>query len=97
MNAMSYADIDNAAMSHATSLYTVVQHLSLARRAWCWRLSCWRCAQYVRGDKAIEAADFSIAFVVVALIAVTSVWQFTGLSADAGSAVSGKGARVGEK
>jgi hypothetical protein len=30
LNAMAYSDIDNAQASHATSLYTVVQQLSLS-------------------------------------------------------------------
>jgi MFS family permease len=41
MNAMSYADIDNAAMSHAASLYAVAQHLSLSV-AWRSPPSCWK-------------------------------------------------------
>ncbi len=89
MNAMSYADIDNPAMSHATSLYTVVQHLSLSAGVVVAAFAL-ESAQYARGDAAILATDFSIAFIAVGLIAMTSVWQFVGLSPQAGSAVSGK-------
>ncbi len=89
LNAMSYSDIDNPAMSHATSLYTVVQHLSLSAGV---VVSAFvlEVAQYARGDAAITVADFSLAFLVVGLLAMTSVWQFARLSPSAGSAVSGK-------
>lgn len=89
MNAMSYSDIDNPAMSHATSLYTVVQHLSLSAGVVVAAFAL-EAAQYARGDAAILASDFSLAFIAVGLIAMTSVWQFVGLPPQAGSSVSGK-------
>jgi EmrB/QacA subfamily drug resistance transporter len=89
MNAMSYADIDNGAMSHATSLYTVVQQLSLAAgvvtAAFMLEL-----AQFMRGDATITANDFAYAFAVVGAIAATSIWTFTRLAPDAGASVSGR-------
>jgi hypothetical protein len=88
MNAMSYADIENAAMSHATSLYTVAQHLSLSAGV---ALAAFvlEMAQAWNGDGPLAVADFAAAFVVVALFAVSSVVNFTHLGHDAGAAVSG--------
>ena len=92
MNAMSYADIDNAAMSHATSLYTVAQHLSLSAGV---ALAAFvlEMAQTWNGDLTLAVADFAAAFAVVALFAVSSVMNFTGLGYDAGAAVSGRPSR----
>ena len=92
MNAMSYADIDNAAMSHATSLYTVAQHLSLSAGV---ALAAFvlEMAQARSGDLTLAVADFAAAFIVVALFAVSSVMNFTGLGHDAGAAVSGRPSR----
>jgi EmrB/QacA subfamily drug resistance transporter len=89
MNAMSYADIENAAMSHATSLYTVAQHLSLAAGV---ALAAFvlETAQAWNGDGALAVADFTAAFAVVALFAVSSVLNFTSLGHDAGASVSGR-------
>ena len=89
MNAITYSDIAHEDMSRATSLYTVAQQLSLsmgvAAAAFILELT-----QYARGDTAITAGDFSVAFFAVAALSLVSVRQFTSLTADAGSAVSGR-------
>jgi EmrB/QacA subfamily drug resistance transporter len=92
MNAMSYADIENNAMSHATSLYTVIQHLSLSAGV---VLAAFvlEAAQYWRGENVLVVADFAAAFVVVALFALCSARQFTNLATDAGASVSGRMSR----
>ncbi len=92
MNAMAYSDIENPAMSHATSLYTVIQHLSLSAGV---VLAAFvlEAAQFWRDDASLMAADFAIAFAIVAICAVSSVVQFTGLTNDAGASVSGRPSR----
>ena len=92
MNAMSYADVDTPAMSHATSLYTVIQHLSLSAGV---VLAAFvlEAAQAIRGETVLVVSDFSIAFAVVAVFAAGSILQFTNLGYDAGASVSGRVSR----
>jgi EmrB/QacA subfamily drug resistance transporter len=90
MHAMSFADLENEAMSRATSLYTMAQQLSIAAGV--------ACAAYVldaslwwRGGTDLIASDFSIAFAVVSLISMVSIFQFFRLPEDAGATVSSQG------
>ncbi|MBC8037883.1 MAG: MFS transporter [Rhizobiales bacterium] len=92
MNAMAYSDIENPAMSHATSLYTVIQHLSLSAGVVVAAFVL-EAAQFWRGELTLAAGDFALAFIVVALVAASSVNSFAGLTADAGSSVSGRTSR----
>ena len=93
MNAMSYADIENRAMSHATSLYTVIQHLSLSAGVVAAAFVL-EAAQFWRGETTLVVADFTAAFVIVAIFALSSVHQFTNLAIDAGASVSGRASRA---
>lgn len=83
-NALSYADVSSEAMSRATSFASVAQQVSISTgvavaalvldgmRAW-------------RGTDAILLSDFSVAFIVVSLIAVCSLFFFLRLPDDAGA------------
>lgn len=90
MNAMSYSDIDHAGMSRATSLYTVVQQLSLACGV-AIAASLLDFSMWWRGGAALVTGDFAIAFIVVSAIAAISVVQFMRLPDGAGASVSGRG------
>jgi len=89
MNAMAYSDIENPAMSHATSLYTVIQHLSLSAGV---VLAAFvlEAAQFWRGNVELAIGDFAMAFTIVALFAASSVNWFANLAPDAGASVSGR-------
>lgn len=89
LNAMAYSDIDHAQTSHATSLYTVVQQLSLSMGV---VLAAFvlEAAQWVRGEETLTPADFTTAFAVVAAVSLSAVLQFFALSPQAGASVSGK-------
>ncbi|GAB4066880.1 MFS transporter [Ancylobacter sonchi] len=88
-NALSYADISNEAMSRATSFASVAQQVSISTgvavaalildgmRTW-------------RGDGTIQLGDFSVAFTVIALIAVCSVFFYLRLPDDAGAELARK-------
>lgn len=88
-NALSYADISSESMSRATSFASVAQQVSISTgvavaalvlegmRAW-------------RGTDTILLSDFSIAFIVVSLIAVCSLFFFLRLPDDAGAALAGR-------
>jgi MFS family permease len=89
MNAMTYSDVDNAAMSSATSLYTVAQQLSLSAGVVIGAFVL-EAARHWRGEATLQPADFSVAFLVVGVLALGSVMQFFRLEADAGASVSGR-------
>jgi MFS family permease len=89
LNAMSYSDVDHQQASYATSLYTVVQQLSLSMGV---VLAAFvlEAAQWYRGEMTLTPMDFTIAFLVVAACSVTACIEYITLSASAGEAVSGK-------
>jgi len=89
LNAMSYSDVDHQQASYATSLYTVVQQLSLSMGV---VLAAFvlEGAQWWRAEAVLTPMDFTIAFAVVAACSVTACLQFVTLSPGAGEAVSGK-------
>ena len=89
LNAMSYSDVDHQQASYATSLYTVVQQLSLSLGV---VLAAFvlEAAQWFRAEAALTPMDFTIAFAVVSACSVTACLQFLTLSPAAGEAVSGK-------
>lgn len=89
MNAMSYSDIGNEDMSYATTLYTVVQQLSLSAGV---VLAAFvlEVAQWWRGELTLTPMDFTIAFATVAAFSLLSLGQFRSLGNDAGASVSGR-------
>jgi hypothetical protein len=89
LNAIAYSDIEHEEMSRATSLYAVVQQLSLSMGV-AVAASIIEATQYVRGDSTLVANDFSIAFFAVAAVSTLSLFTFRGLAADAGASVSGR-------
>jgi EmrB/QacA subfamily drug resistance transporter len=86
MNALSYADIDRRAASNATSLYSVAQQLSLSAGV-AVAAFILEAVQWSRGELTLAADDFSLAFFIVAGIAVLSIFQFMKLGSEAGQAV----------
>jgi MFS family permease len=89
LNAMAYSDIDHAQTSQATSLYTVLQQVSLSMGV---VLAAFvlEAAQWLRGEETLTPQDFSIAFLVVAAVSLSAVVQYLSLSPRAGASVSGK-------
>jgi hypothetical protein len=86
LNALSYADIERAEVAKAASFYSVAQQLSLSAGVAVGALAL-EFLQWQRGDVTLAAGDFSLAFFVVAVIAMASVVQYLRLANDAGSAV----------
>ena len=89
LNAMSYSDVDHQQASYATSLYTVVQQLSLSMGV---VLAAFvlEAAQWWRAEPTLTPVDFTIAFLVVAACSLSAIAEFLKLSPGAGEAVSGK-------
>ena len=86
MNALTYADIVRADTSNATTFYAVAQQFSLSAGV-AVAAFVLEAVQAWRGEAVIAADDFSMAFFIVAGIAMLSVFQFVRLDANAGSSV----------
>ena len=89
LNALSYADVDQARMSRATSFASVVQQMSGAVGVAVAAASI-ELIQFALGDGALVARDMSLSFAVTALIALSSVAFFWLLKPSAGAEVSGQ-------
>jgi hypothetical protein len=90
LNAVAYADIEPARMSQATSFAGVAQQLSgsvgIAIAALVLEIT-----RGVKGDITLTAQDFSIAFLVMAVIAGSSALIHRRLAGTAGAELSGHG------
>ena len=86
-NALSYADVSNEAMSRATSFASVAQQVSISTGVAVAALVL-DTLRSLRGDGTIHLYDFSVAFLVVGMIAVCSVFFFVRLPKDAGAALA---------
>ncbi|CCJ07147.1 DHA2 family efflux MFS transporter permease subunit [Methylocystis sp. SC2] len=89
LNAIAYADVDQDAMSRATSFASVAQQLSLSTGV-AIGAAALEAARALRGGGALEAADFTPAFLVVAAISMTAVTQFLPLAPNAGDDLTGR-------
>ncbi|MGE3149884.1 MAG: MFS transporter [Pseudorhodoplanes sp.] len=89
VNTLAYDEVEPQRVSRATTLAAVAQQMSLsmgvAVGAFVVETSVWW-----RGENAIAAGDFNIAFVVVGLISGLSFFSFLRLHPDAGSEMSGR-------
>ena len=94
INAIAYADIESKAMSRATSFASVAQQLSLSAGVAIGALVL-EIQRVGRHEVNVEAGDFPLAFVVVAVIAATSAFIFARLPKDAGSSLSARAGKVG--
>ncbi len=82
INAIAYADVDQGAMSRATSFVSVMQQLSLstgvAVGAWTIEMS-----RMAHGDASLRTQDFGAAFFLVAAVSAASSLVFARLPATA--------------
>jgi EmrB/QacA subfamily drug resistance transporter len=89
INAIAYADIDQRRMSRATALASVGQQLSISTGVAVGALMVDLSLRF-RGSEQILVSDFTLAFVVVALISGSSALVFRALPANAGAEMSGQ-------
>ena len=94
INSLAYADIDNKAMSRATSFASVAQQLSLSAGVAMGALVL-EVQRLGRPDASVVAGDFPLAFVLVAAIAASSAFVFARLPKGAGANLSGRARPVG--
>lgn len=89
LNAVAYADISTEMMSRATALVAVAQQLfisaGVAVGAFAIEISRWW-----RGDAELAPADFSFAFIMIAVVSAVASLLHLQLQPDAGQAVSGQ-------
>jgi hypothetical protein len=90
INALTYADVPSEAMSRATSFASVAQQVSISTGVAIGALVL-ETMRATRGETTLVTSDFSVAFLIVATISLTSVFFFFRLPEDAGAALSGRG------
>jgi EmrB/QacA subfamily drug resistance transporter len=90
LNTLSFADVPKSQLSAATSLASAIQQLGVgigvAVGAMSLQLARWTLDH---SSGAMTAADFQLAFLVVAAIGLLGIIDVVGLSRDAGALVSG--------
>jgi MFS family permease len=88
-NTIAYADVPRPRMSAATSFYTTFQQLALSLGI-ATAASCLAGSMAVRGHAQPQLADFSTAFVIVALISLLAPLVNLGMDPNAGAELSGQ-------
>jgi len=88
LNALAFADVPAPILSQATSMSAVSQQLASAAGV---ALAAFllETARALRGDNSLVTADFSIAFITIAVFTAFSGWLHLSLEKDAGAEVAG--------
>jgi hypothetical protein len=89
LNAIGYAEIDQRAMSRATSFSAVGQQLSQSAGV-AIGAAALEIARAAHGGGALLTADFTPAFFVVAAVSAASVFSFWRLAPSAGDELAGR-------
>jgi EmrB/QacA subfamily drug resistance transporter len=89
LGALSFADVARHDMGPASGLANVVQQLALSTGVTLGAYAL-QVSGTLQGHKELQGSDFSVAFVVVALFSMASVFFAWRLRHDAGAEVSGK-------
>jgi MFS family permease len=89
INTIAYAEVEPRRMSRATSLVSVGQQLSLSAGVAVGALAV-EVTTHIKGSAALNAADFSPAFLFVAVISAASSLVFLSLPKDAGAELAGR-------
>jgi EmrB/QacA subfamily drug resistance transporter len=96
LNAIAYADIEDQAMSQATSFAAVAQQLSLSFGIAVGAIVI-ELAREFRGDSVLTTSDFHWGFLIIALISASSVLSYLRLPHDAGTTLVGRRRNVVKK
>ncbi|TCL75765.1 DHA2 family efflux MFS transporter permease subunit [Rhizobium sp. BK251] len=91
VNALAYADINDAEASQATSISSVMQQISLALGV-ALAASILETSTYFHGEP-LQLSDFHLAFFVIAALTVLATIPFIRMDRHAGALVSGHGAK----
>jgi EmrB/QacA subfamily drug resistance transporter len=96
INTIAYAEVEHARVSRATSLVSVAQQLAVSTGVAVGALAV-ELTEHLRGDGALQAADFPPAFLAIAAISALSVFIFARLPADAGAEMANRLPAANEK
>ncbi len=91
LNAIGYAEIDQRAMSRATSFSAVGQQLSQSAGV-AMGAAALEISRAMHGGGELLATDFTPAFLVIAAVSAASVFAFSPLATSAGDELAGRGA-----
>ncbi|OYW35378.1 MAG: MFS transporter, partial [Azorhizobium sp. 12-66-6] len=89
LNAIAYADVEQADMSRATSFASVAQQISISMGVAVAGLVL-EVMRGMRGSETLILSDFTPAFLIVAAISALSVFSFLRLPKDAGAEMAGR-------
>ncbi len=90
INALSFCDLDQARMSGANTLFSMLQQMGNALGVAGGAIMLRAAALTHAGNAAVTAADFHLAFWAIGLVGLVGVWRFRRLAPDAGAALRGK-------
>ena len=96
INTLAYADVEQARISRATSLVSVMQQLAISTGVAFGALAV-ELTLHVRAQPNLTAADFPPAFIAVAVISAASIFMFARLSPDAGAELANRATAKAEK
>jgi MFS family permease len=90
INALSFSDLDQARMSGANTLFSMLQQMGNALGVAGGAIMLRGATLTHPGDAEVTAADFHIAFWAIGLVGLIGVWHFRKLAPDAGAALRGR-------
>jgi EmrB/QacA subfamily drug resistance transporter len=94
LNTLSFADVPKAQMSGASALSSTLFQMTMGIGVAAGAIAL-RIAQWLHGhdSQSVTPADFSVAFLIVAVIGLVGIADLFGLARDAGAVVSGHRAK----
>lgn len=95
LNGLAFAEIDQKRMSHATSLSSVMQQISVALGV-AVAAGALEIARTGRADQAVQASDFVPAVITLTLVGLMTIPIYLTMDRNAGAEVSGRRPRTSE-
>jgi MFS family permease len=90
INALSFSDLDQARMSGANTLFSMLQQMGNALGVAGGAIMLRAATLAHAGNGEVTVSDFHIAFWAIGLIGLVGVWHFRKLAPDVGAALRGK-------
>src|SRR6266478_3048011 len=90
INALSFSDLDQARMSGANTLFSMLQQMGNALGVAGGAIMLRAATLTHPGDAEVTAADFHFAFMAIGLVGLAGVWHFRRLAPDVGAALRAK-------
>src|SRR5258706_14699574 len=90
INALSFSDLDQARMSGANPLFSMLQQMGNALGVAGGAIMLRAATLTHPGEAEVTTADFHIAFWAIGLVGLIGVWHFRKLAGDVGAALRAK-------